>query len=161
MRFRSTKAAEKLRTLLDLRGLIPTFIHISDDGNTIQSPVLAHQRTRRLLHQESGLPGLRAALHTGQSKYLLRHSVRNRRILVRCPGIAPPICIRGVHTSQIHPPFDLFAARLAEGASALPQRCLGTHVCPSVPRPADSRSWMFSPSSYFNPRASETSMPPY
>ncbi len=28
--FRSTKAAVKLHTLLDLRGNIPTFIHISD-----------------------------------------------------------------------------------------------------------------------------------
>jgi hypothetical protein len=28
--FRSTKAAVKLHTLLDLRGSIPTFIHISD-----------------------------------------------------------------------------------------------------------------------------------
>ena len=29
-RFRSTKAAVKLHTLLDLRGNIPSFIHISD-----------------------------------------------------------------------------------------------------------------------------------
>jgi len=28
--FRSTKAAVKMHTLLDLRGAIPTFIHISD-----------------------------------------------------------------------------------------------------------------------------------
>ena len=28
--FRSTKAAIKLHTLLDLRGAIPSFIHISD-----------------------------------------------------------------------------------------------------------------------------------
>ena len=28
--FRSTKAAVKMHTLLDLRGMIPTFIHISD-----------------------------------------------------------------------------------------------------------------------------------
>jgi hypothetical protein len=32
--FRSTKAAIKLHTLLDLRGAIPAFIHISDvSGN--------------------------------------------------------------------------------------------------------------------------------
>ena len=33
--FRSTKAAIKLHTLLDLRGAIPAFIHISDGSKTL------------------------------------------------------------------------------------------------------------------------------
>lgn len=37
--FRSTKAAIKLHTLLDLRGSIPAFIHISD-GKTHEVSVL-------------------------------------------------------------------------------------------------------------------------
>ena len=39
--FRSTKAAIKLHTLLDLRGNIPSFIHISDGkmAATDRSPV--------------------------------------------------------------------------------------------------------------------------
>ena len=41
--FRSTKVAIKLHTLLDLRGNLPTFLHISDDNCTMSmsSPVAA------------------------------------------------------------------------------------------------------------------------
>jgi hypothetical protein len=39
--FRSTKAAIKLHTLLDLRGNIPTFIHISD-GKMHEVHILDH-----------------------------------------------------------------------------------------------------------------------
>ncbi len=37
-RFRSTKAAIKLHTLIDLRGNIPSFIHISDETARRQRP---------------------------------------------------------------------------------------------------------------------------
>ena len=45
--FRSTKAAIKLHTLLDLRGAIPSFIHISD-GKMHEVNVLdvLHRRSR-------------------------------------------------------------------------------------------------------------------
>ena len=42
-RFRSTKAAVKLYTLLDLRGNIPSFIHISDGKLHDVSPGEAHR----------------------------------------------------------------------------------------------------------------------
>ena len=60
--FRSTKAAVKLHTLLDLRGNIPSFIHITDgklhDVNILD--IVA--RARCLLRHGPGIHRLRAAL---------------------------------------------------------------------------------------------------
>ena len=62
--FRSTKAAVKMHTLLDLRGLIPSFIHVSD-GKMGDAPALnfdpaggrGHLRDgSRCGHQPSSLP---------------------------------------------------------------------------------------------------------
>ena len=61
-RFRSTKAAIKLHTLLDLRGPIPSFIHITDgrchDVNALDMLVV---EAGSLLRHGSWLPGLLAA----------------------------------------------------------------------------------------------------
>ena len=63
--FRSTKAAVKLHTLLDLRGSIPTFIHISDGkrqiGRTdhLGAPICSRQPGAQLLTRcRDGIPGL-------------------------------------------------------------------------------------------------------
>ena len=72
--FRSTKAAVKLHTLLDLRGTIPAFIHISDgklhDVNVLD---MLRVRGRRLLRDGSRLRGLRAAVRAASGRRVLRH----------------------------------------------------------------------------------------
>ena len=71
--FRSTKAAVKLHTLLDLRGNIPTFIHISDGKmHRGQYPRSVAARARRVLHHGSGLPRLRAPVPLPRGRKLLR-----------------------------------------------------------------------------------------
>ena len=72
--FRSTKAAIKLHTLLDLRGSIPSFIHISDgkmgDVNVLDIlPVEAGA----FFHHRPGLFGLYASVHDASGGGLLRH----------------------------------------------------------------------------------------
>ena len=59
--FRSTKVAIKLHTLLDLRGNLPTFLHISDDNCTMSmsSPIAA--RAGCFLRCGSKLSRLRTA----------------------------------------------------------------------------------------------------
>ena len=73
-KFRKTKAAVKLHTLLDLRGAIPSFIHISDgklhDVNVLDG---ADCRAGRLLRDGSRLPRLRAALPPPSGRQLLCH----------------------------------------------------------------------------------------
>ena len=72
--FRTTKAAVKLHTLLDLRGNIPTFIHISDgkmhDVNILDQLLPG---ARRLLRHGSRLPRLRASVPLPPGRQLLRH----------------------------------------------------------------------------------------
>ena len=67
-KFRKTKAAVKLHTLLDLRGAIPSFIHISDgklhDVNVLDVLIA---EAGRLLRDGSRLPRLRAALRLHQA----------------------------------------------------------------------------------------------
>lgn len=58
--FRHHKAAIKLHTLLDLRGAIPTFIHISEgklQAARSQCPGSDRLRSRQLLHHGSGFLG--------------------------------------------------------------------------------------------------------
>ena len=73
--FRSTKAAIKLHTLLDLRGAIPAFIHISDgklhDVNVLD---MLELRGRCLLRDGSRLCGLRSAVRAASGRRLLRHA---------------------------------------------------------------------------------------
>ena len=71
--FRSAKAAIKLHTLLDLRGNIPTFIHISD-GKMHEVNILDQllPEPGRLLHHGSWLPRLRASPSFPPSRQLLR-----------------------------------------------------------------------------------------
>jgi hypothetical protein len=70
--FRSTKAAVKLHTLLDLRGSIPTFIHISD-GKMHDVNVLDLLLIEAGAFYGSGLPGLREALRAGSGGRFLHH----------------------------------------------------------------------------------------
>jgi uncharacterized protein DUF4372 len=70
--FRTAKAAIKLQTLLDLRGNIPTFIHISDGKVRGQHPRPTAARARRFLHHGSWFPRLRAPLSLSRSRQLLR-----------------------------------------------------------------------------------------
>src|SRR2546430_2047377 len=61
--FRLAKAAVKLHTLLDLRGNIPTFIHISDGKmHEVNNPRSVVARARRVLRHGSRLPRLRAVV---------------------------------------------------------------------------------------------------
>jgi len=62
--FRSTKGAVKVHTLLDLRGNIPSFIHISDGK----------------LHDVnvSGLSGFRSPVHDASVRRVLRHARQAR-----------------------------------------------------------------------------------
>src|SRR5471030_2893595 len=78
--FRSTKAAVKMHTLLDLRGSIPSFIHISD-GKLHDVHVL--DRTRRILCDGSWLFGLRAALCAAAGRQL-DHPCRIARPRLDC-----------------------------------------------------------------------------
>src|SRR4029434_9743355 len=73
-KFRKTKAAVKLHTLLDLRGAIPSFIHILRRQTArCQRPRRAHCRAGRLLRDGSRLPRLRAALPPPSGRQFLCH----------------------------------------------------------------------------------------
>jgi hypothetical protein len=84
--FCSTKAAVKLHTLLDLRGSIPTFIHISDgkmhDVNVLDLLLI---EAGAFYIMDRGLPGLRAALRARSSGRLLHHA---RQAKSRCTARA-------------------------------------------------------------------------
>jgi Transposase DDE domain len=73
--FRSTKAAIKLRTLLDLRGAIPAFIHISDgklhDVNVLDILLV---EAGCFYIMDRGLSGLRAAVRNTSGRSFLRHT---------------------------------------------------------------------------------------
>ena len=79
--FRKTEAAVKLHTLLDLRGGIPSFIHISEgrlhDVNVLD---LLIAEARCFLRDGPRLSRLRSPLHLQSSRELLRHpcSIRLR-----------------------------------------------------------------------------------
>ena len=91
--FRSTKAAIKLHTLLDLRGAIPAFIHISDgklhDVNVLD--LLAFEAGAFYV-MESRLRGLRQAARIASGRRVLRHA---REVPVGCPA-----CVLGSHRPQ-------------------------------------------------------------
>ena len=74
--FRSTKAAIKLHTLLDLRGAIPAFIHISDgklhDVNVLD--MLTFEPGAFYVMDRGYVRGLRAAVHAASGRGLLRHA---------------------------------------------------------------------------------------
>lgn len=73
--FRTTKAAVKMHTLLDLRGNIPTFIHISD-GKAARCQCARRSGTgsRGDLCHGPRLPGLQATACLPSGKRLLRYS---------------------------------------------------------------------------------------
>src|SRR5260370_5615141 len=56
--FRATKAAVKMHTLLDLRGAIPSFIHISDGNARRQCSRPADPRSQRHLRDGPWVSGL-------------------------------------------------------------------------------------------------------
>ena len=72
--FRSTKAAIKLHTLLDLRGAIPAFIHISDgklhDVNVLDILLV---EAGSFYIMDRGYLGLRAAVRDASGRSLFRH----------------------------------------------------------------------------------------
>ena len=72
--FRTTKSAVKMHTLLDLRGNIPSFIHISDGklGDVNVLDVLVLEAGRDLRHG-SRLSRLRPAVRVASGTGLLRH----------------------------------------------------------------------------------------
>jgi len=70
--FRKTKSAIKLHTLLDLRGSIPTFIHISDGKfHEVNSLDMIPRGTRRFLRDGSGISGFRQTLRPVRDGCLL------------------------------------------------------------------------------------------
>ena len=73
--FRSTKSGVKLHTLLDLRGNIPAFIHVSEaklhDVNVLD---LLVPRTRRVLHHGPRVCGLRTSVPTAPPGRVLRRA---------------------------------------------------------------------------------------
>ena len=72
--FRTTKAAVKMHTLLDLRGNIPSFIHISDGSCTTFMPRYALAGSRSHLRRGSWLRRLCPPLCVAPSRGLLRHA---------------------------------------------------------------------------------------
>ena len=73
--FRTTKAAVKMHTLLDLRGNIPSFIHISDGNAARRScPRYALAGSRSHLRRGSWLRRLCPPLCVAPSRRLLRHA---------------------------------------------------------------------------------------
>ena len=77
--FRSTKAAVKMHTLLDLRGNIPSFVHIYERRAARRScSRSAATRSRRHLCHGSRLRRLRAALRLASSWRLLRYPCKSR-----------------------------------------------------------------------------------
>lgn len=73
-RFRSTKAAVKMQTLLDLRGNIPPFIHISDGKmHEVNVPDIVDTRSRQLLNHGSRLHRLRSLVRAASSTGVLCH----------------------------------------------------------------------------------------
>ena len=93
--FRSTKAAIKLHTLLDLRGNIPSFIHITD-GKTArgQRPRPVAARAGRVLRDGSRLSRFRAlaiASPSGQAFFVTRAKRNtNSSAATRTRWIEPP-----------------------------------------------------------------------
>jgi len=76
--FRSTKAAVKLHTLLDLRGAIPAFIHISNAKLHDVNVLDILRGGWGLLRDGSGLLGLRALVRDASGWRLLRHACQGR-----------------------------------------------------------------------------------
>ena len=69
--FRSTKAAVKMHTLLDFRGNIPSFIHVSDGKMHDVNARSADSRSGGHLRDGSGLPGFRTTLRIARSRRVL------------------------------------------------------------------------------------------
>src|SRR6516225_423095 len=72
--FRSTKAAVKMHTLLDLRGSIPSFIHFSEGKLHDVNVLDAAARTRRHLCHGPRIPRFRATLPTTSGRCLFCNS---------------------------------------------------------------------------------------
>src|SRR6516225_10792874 len=72
--FRSTKAAVKMHTLLDLRGCIPSFMHISEGKLHDVNVLDAAARTRRHLCHGPRIPRFRATLPTTSGRCLFCNS---------------------------------------------------------------------------------------
>ena len=90
-RFRSTKAAVKLHTLLDLQGAIPSFVHISDgklhDVNVLD--LLVPEPGAIYLMDRAYVRRLPAVLSPAPSRRVLRHPGANNLDARRCiPGSA-------------------------------------------------------------------------
>ena len=96
-RFRRTKAAIKLHTLLDLRGPIPTFVHISDgklhDVNALDELPIEAGSFYVMDRGYLDFARLYVLASTGR---LLRHSrqaiVCATRGCILCPWMTPPAC---------------------------------------------------------------------
>ena len=95
--FRRHKSAVKLHTLIDLRGNIPCFIHITSGrvADVNGSRPSAH-RARRLLHHGSRLHRFRTTLQLHTSSGLLRHPCQRQSGLSPADAIGrwtrPPAC---------------------------------------------------------------------
>ncbi len=101
--FRSTKAAVKLHTLLDLRGNIPSFIHISDgklhDVNVLD---LLMSRAGSVLRHGSRLSRLRAALRSASGRRPSSSPVPSRTL--DCAAVySAPVDREHGHASAIRP----------------------------------------------------------
>ena len=113
--FRTTKAAVKMHTLLDLRGNIPSFIHISDGKlHDVNALDLLVPEAGAIYVMDRGYLDF-ARLHAAASgRRLLRHprqvehsmptgSIRRRQIAARASSAIRPSRSTGFYTSQDYP----------------------------------------------------------
>ena len=115
--FRTTKAAVKMHTLLDLRGNIPSFIHISDgklhDVHALDMllPEAVSQSTSWIV-ATSTLPAFMCCTKPGPSSSrvpsgtsMLIASIRRRRIARPASFATRAISLDGFYTRQDYPGF--------------------------------------------------------
>ena len=83
--FRSTKAAIKLHTLLDLRGNIPSFIRISDGkSHEVNVLDLLIVEAGAFYVMDRGVPGFRPTVRIASKRWVLRHAREAQHELPLC-----------------------------------------------------------------------------
>lgn len=121
-KFRKQKGAIKLHTLLDLKGSIPAFIHISDGKlHDVNAPRFASPRSRSFLHHGSRLCRFRASLPYPQAfsifsypskiKQQLNTNIlfedrQNSRTTLR-PNYQTQELLRGKRLSRVYSPHQI------------------------------------------------------
>ena len=138
--FRSAKAAVKLHTLLDLRGNIPSFIHIADGKmHYVNVLDLLLPEPGAYYVMDPGLSRLRAAVPPARARQLLRHArqvkLRGRAPLFPSGGPGYRADLR----SNGHLEWLLFAQRVSRSA---PSHQVHRSEVPQTPRILDQSVWL-------------------